>query len=133
MAKRGTGGYRGRRLAHSEGLPSPEFAIIKAVDWLRQRGLTVNQELWDGVYEIAQTAKRPSVRLRARQMFLDRVDPVPKATETVVVASAAGVVIHLGGLGDGAAGPQLQADGLTLDLGCGDGNGHGPGAGAADR
>lgn len=58
---------------------SPDFAVLRCVDWLQDRGEAVNQELWDGIYEIATTAKRPSVRLKARQMIADRVDPIPKA------------------------------------------------------
>ena len=59
---------------------SEEFAIIRCVDWLQKRGQAVNQELWDGVYELAVGAKQQRVRLRARAMLLDRIDPIPKAT-----------------------------------------------------
>jgi hypothetical protein len=56
-----------------------EFVPIRCIDWLQKRGLEVNQELWDGLYELALHAKRSSVRLRARQMLVDRIDPIPRA------------------------------------------------------
>lgn len=62
-----------------EGNQGPDFAILRCVDWLQRRGEPVNVELWEGIYEIARTAKRASVRLRARQIIADRIDPVPRA------------------------------------------------------
>lgn len=53
--------------------------IIRCVDWLRERGEEVNRELWDGVLEESRTSRRPSVRLAARRMLLDRIDPIPRA------------------------------------------------------
>jgi hypothetical protein len=67
-----------------EGNPSPDFVVIRCVDWLQRRGLEVNQELWDGIYELAHTAKRASTRLRARQMLVDRIDPIPRAPVVAV-------------------------------------------------
>jgi hypothetical protein len=58
---------------------SPDFAVIRCVDWLQRRGEAVNLELWEGIYELARTARRASVRLRARQLIADRIDPVPRA------------------------------------------------------
>lgn len=58
---------------------SDEATILRCVDWFRARGREASQELWDGIHEIAVNAKRPSVRLRARQMLADRIDPIPKA------------------------------------------------------
>ncbi len=64
---------------------STEFRILRCVDWLQKRGMEVNQELWDGVYDLAQHAKQQRVRLRARAMLLDRIDPIPKAVPDVQV------------------------------------------------
>ena len=73
-------------------------------------------------------AHDPAVIPLAARMLADRIDPLPKATETVVVASAAGVILHLNA--DASPRAALQADGLQIHLGDGNGNGHGPGDGA---
>jgi len=87
---RGDGGAI-RRRAPGNADHSPEFVIIRCVDWLRSRGETVNQELWDGVLELSRTAKRPSVRLRAAQLLLDRIDPIPRGD----VASAGPISVNV--------------------------------------
>lgn len=73
---RGQGGVVARDSDHGA---SDEATVIRCVDWFRARGREASQELWDGIHEIAVNAKRPSVRLRARQMLADRIDPIPKA------------------------------------------------------
>jgi hypothetical protein len=78
------GGQGGRALESVRaGCESPEFAVIRCVDWLQRRGEAVNQELWDGIYDIATTAKNLRTRLRARQMLVDRIDPIKRDAITV--------------------------------------------------
>jgi hypothetical protein len=102
------------------------MAILSAVAWLRARGMAVNQELWDGTYEIALTAKRASVRLRARQLILDRIDPIPRTALDSDTARPAAITVNLGVQVNGHAGhPELRAGSLTVHLGGGNGNGAG--------
>lgn len=61
------------------GSDGDDFTVIRCIDWLRAKGEAYNRELWDRVDRIAQTARRPSVQLRANQMLLDRIDPIPRA------------------------------------------------------
>lgn len=86
---------------------SEEIAIIRCVDWLRARGRPVNQELWDGVYDIATTAKQARVRLRARAMLLDRIDPIPKATPDVAITVP--ILIRWATDGEKSSFPMLPA------------------------
>jgi len=58
---------------------SPERQVLSVVGWLLRQGEDVNEELIAGVYEIARTAKRASVRLQARKYIIDHFDPVPRA------------------------------------------------------
>ena len=103
------------------GVPGVDFAVIRCVDWLQRRGLEVNQELWDGVYEIAQTAKRASVRLKARQMFLDRLDPIPKTAVDVHAPTTVNIAIIPGANDHALRGSS--PDSGTIRIVSGQGNG----------
>jgi len=96
--------------------------VLRCIDWLQAQGLEVNQELWDGLYHEAQFAKRGTVRLRARAMILDRIDPAPRDIPPQLV-SAPPLTLNLGVQLVNTAGKGEETKSARLTLNLGD-NGH---------
>ena len=52
---------------------------MSAIAWMQQHAEHVDEQLWDGVWHIAQHAPQRRTRLMAARMLADRIDPVPRA------------------------------------------------------
>jgi hypothetical protein len=53
--------------------------LLSCVRWMQARGDPVDDQLWAGIWEIAQTAPSRRTRLMATRMLADRIDPIPRA------------------------------------------------------
>ena len=114
------GGVRGN-------LSGPERTLISAVGWMRRHGEPVDEQMWASIYEIAQTAKRASVRLAAYREFIARFDPVPKVAEPDDGHRPIAIQINIGPARDADLGLD-QAGSIQIRLG-GDQPDHGGGMG----
>lgn len=92
--------------------------LLRAVDWMRQRGENIDAQIWEGIWQIAQKAKRHSVRLKAFQVFASRVDPEPRSGDD----NRAPVSISVAIVTTDRAGLPSQGNGVAVRIGRGNGD-----------
>lgn len=101
-----------------EALAGHQRAIVKAVDWMQKHDEPIDEKTWEGIWEIAQTAKRASVRLKAYAMFTNRFDPEPKAGDEFRGPVSISVAI----VTTDRAGLPSQGNGVAIRIGRGNGD-----------